>query len=132
MKRDLWNGYVQASHADEGGRAGYGSSRVTIGSDGWLREFRFSPRNILLTTTQKMVCQCVACGLSDKEIAFFLGIGCSTVKAHTSKILKTIGLIRRTQLVRFVFESGEFDPSFVEIEVKRRSTIVRKRKRQEN
>lgn len=132
MKRDLWNGDVQASHADEGGRAAYGSSQLAFGSDGWLREFRFSPRNILLTATQKMVCQCVACGLSDKEIAFFLGIGSSTVKAHTSKILKTIGLIRRTQLVRFVFESGEFDPSFVEIEVKRRSTIVRKRKRQEN
>jgi len=105
------------------------SSRLPFSADGRLRNFRFSPRNMVLTTSQKIVCQCIACGLSDKEIAFFLGIGRATVKAHTGNILRTLGLIRRTQLVRFVFESGDFDPEMVEMEIKRRSALVRRRTR---
>lgn len=97
--------------------------------EGRLRTFRFAPQPVILTTTQKAVSQCIACGLSDKEIAFFLGIQCATVKAHTSKILRMLGLFRRTQLVRFVFESGDFDPEMVEIEVNRRSMSVRRRNR---
>lgn len=107
-------------------------SKISRPADGWLRDFRFSPRDIILTSTQKIICQFIACGLSDKEIAYFLNIGCSTVKAHNTKILRTLGLIRRTQLVRFVFETGEFDPEMVEPEVQRRNLIGRKQRKRKS
>ena len=117
---------VTKEAASERGRLAVASPPV----EGWLRSFRFSPRKIDLTSTQKTICQFIACGLSDKEIAYLLGIGCSTVKAHNTKILRMLGLFRRTQLVRFVFETGDFDPSIAEAEVKRRSIASRRQPRQ--
>jgi len=99
------------------------TTQLPAAVSGWLRSFRYSPRSIALTETQKVVCQCVACGLSDKEIAFCLGMTFSTVKAHNANIFRALGLARRAQLVRFVFERGEFDPDSVEVALRRRNSL---------
>lgn len=83
---------------------------IEISQLSWLRNFRYSPRHAELTSTQRLVIQFVACGLSDKEIAYFLKITCATVKAHNAAILKALNFYRRSQLVRYVFESNRFDP----------------------
>lgn len=85
-------------------------NEATVDELNWLRSYRYSPRAAELTSTQQLVIQFVACGLSDKEIAYFLGITCATVKAHNAAVLKAFGFHRRAQLVRFVFESKWFDP----------------------
>lgn len=82
--------------------------------DRWLRSFRYSPVQGTLTPVQSLVAQLIACGLSDKEIAFFLGVAASTIKAHNTRILKSFGLSRRTEVVRFMLESGMFDPEEAE------------------
>lgn len=109
---------------DRGSMKQQKKSSFSVEVDGWLRGFRFSPRNTTLTETQKIVCQCVACGLSDKEIAYLLGMKFGTVKAHNASIFRALGIIRRTQLVRFVFESGGFDPDKVEKDMKKRIKLV--------
>ena len=76
----------------------------------WLRIFRYAPQLALLSPAQSAIAQLVACGLSDKEIAYLLGIAYSTVKIHIGSILKTMRLYRRAQLVRYIIESGQFDP----------------------
>ncbi len=67
-----------------------------------------------MASVQWLIAQLVACGLSDKEIAHLLSISSSTVKAHNTKTLRALGLARRGQLVRYVFESGMFDPEGAE------------------
>lgn len=47
-------------------------------------------------------------------IAHMLGISSSTVKAHNCKTLRSLGLLRRGQLARYVIESGQFDPETAE------------------
>lgn len=118
----------RAPSAGEDSRGkGSSSSRAFYSEDGWLREFRFSPQDVPLTAMQQIICQCIACGLSDKEMAYFLGIEIATVKAHNAKILRALGLIRRAQMVRLVFESRSFDPEMVEREVRRRSLLGHRR-----
>lgn len=80
----------------------------------WLRRFRYLPRPVKLTAVQWLVAQLVACGLSDKEIAHMLEISAATVKAHHGKTMHALGFRRRTQLVRYVFESGQFQPEEAE------------------
>ena len=121
------NRALGAGEASRG--TGSSSSRALCSEDGWLREFRFSPQDVPLTAMQQIICQCIACGLSDKETAYFLGIEIATVKAHNAKILRALGLIRRAQMVRLVFESGSFDPEMVEREVRRRNMLGHRRKR---
>lgn len=82
--------------------------------ENWLRSFRYEPQEGILTRIQLLIAQLVACGLSDKEISYLLGVATSTVKAHTGAILKCFGLFRRTQIVRFIFEKGQFDPDAAE------------------
>lgn len=94
----------------------------------WLRNHRYAPQTAEMTVTQRMVAQFVACGLSDKEIAHFLGITCATVKAHNAAILRSLGLYRRAQLVRFIFESRQFDPEAAEIALELRIHGSRSRK----
>ena len=43
--------------------------------------------------------QLVRQGLSNKQIAFELGIGQTTVKAHITAILRKLNVISRTQIV---------------------------------
>ena len=90
------------------------SEKCTRPSTGWLRSYRYAPRPAEITSTQRIVLQLVACGLSDKDIAHFLGITCATVKAHNAAAMKILGLRRRAQMVRLVFESGWFDPETAE------------------
>lgn len=90
------------------GRPEDGSSRP------WLRSFRYQPKPAALSAVQWLIAQLVSCGLSDKEIAYILRICTSTVKAHNNKTLRSFGLVRRGQLVRYIFESGQFDPELAE------------------
>lgn len=97
----------------------------------WLRFFRYAPQGIIFSPVQQVIAQLVTCGLSDKEIAYLLGIACSTVKVHTGKILKMLGLNRRAQLVRYMIESGRFDPDTTEEMLARRWLHSRLRAPQE-
>ena len=80
----------------------------------WLRGFRYAPKPVKFTPVQWLITQLIACGLSDKEIAYMLTISSSTVKAHNNKTMRSLGLIRRGQLVRYIFETGQFDPERAE------------------
>ncbi len=80
----------------------------------WLRSFRYSPRDHRFSHVQWLVAQLVACGLADKEIAYLLGISSSTVKAHTGKIIRSLGFFRRSQLVRYIWEARLFHPEETE------------------
>jgi DNA-binding NarL/FixJ family response regulator len=102
------------------GRKQSAAGPVTIVPD--LRSFRYDPRSVRLSPMQMLVVQLVCCGLADKEIAFILGVSSATVKAHMSRAIKDMGLFRRHQLVRFIFENGLFDPERAQSEIlKRRS-----------
>jgi DNA-binding NarL/FixJ family response regulator len=68
----------------------------------------YAPTSVRLEGRQLEVAQLVALGLADKEIAHFLALSQGTVKAHVSQILRTLGLYRRTQICRYVHESGLF------------------------
>ena len=81
------------------------------GVDEWLRSYRYSPKSLHLSRQRWLIAQLVACGLSDKEIAYLAGIATSTVKVHISAILKELGRLRRAQVVRYILESGQFSPS---------------------
>ena len=48
------------------------------------------------------------------------GVSSATVKAHMSRAIKDMGLFRRHQLVRYVFENGLFDPETAQAEILRR------------
>ena len=85
-----------------------------------LRSFRYEPKPARLSPMQMLVVQLVCCGLADKEIAFVLGVSSATVKAHMSRAIKDMGLYRRHQLVRYVFENGMFDPEAAQAEILRR------------
>ena len=52
-----------------------------------------------LTRCEIRVLQLVRQGLSNKQIAFELGIGQTTVKAHITAILRKLNVISRTQIV---------------------------------
>lgn len=80
----------------------------------WLRGFRYAPRPVKFTPVQWLITQLIACGLSDKEIAHMLTISASTVKAHNNKTMRSLGLMRRGQLVRYIFETGQFEPERAE------------------
>jgi DNA-binding NarL/FixJ family response regulator len=100
-----------------------GRSRSTSGAVNVvpeLRSYRYEPRPARLSPMQMLVVQLVCCGLADKEIAFVLGMSSATVKAHMSRAIKDMGLYRRHQLVRYVFENGLFDPESAQAEILRR------------
>ena len=86
----------------------------------WLRAYRYDPKPAQFSPVQLVIVQMVACGLSDKEIAHMLSISASTVKAHNTKTLRALGLLRRAQLVRYVFEMGLFDPEAAAKELSKR------------
>lgn len=71
-----------------------------------VREIGYAPKDHLLQGRQLAVAQLVALGLADKEIAHFLKVSQGTVKGHVSLILRQLGLFRRTQICRFVYETG--------------------------
>lgn len=81
----------------------------------WLRGHRYAPLPWNLSHRKWLVAQLVTCGLSDKEITDLIGVAVATVKAHIGAILKNLGLWRRTQLVRYVMESGNFRPEEAEL-----------------
>ena len=89
-----------------------------------LRSYRYAPRPCRLSAMQMLVLQLVCCGLADKEIAFLLGVCSATVKAHMSRAIRDMGLYRRHQLVRYVFENGLFDPEGTQAAILRRRTAA--------
>ena len=86
----------------------------------WLRAYHYAPRPVRLSEVQWLIAQLIACGLSDKEIAHILEVSCSTVKAHNNKTLRALNLLRRGQIARYVFETGQFDPEAAETSLGRR------------
>lgn len=84
-------------------------------AESWLRSFRYAPQAHAFSEVQWLVAQLVACGLADKEIAYVLGISASTVKAHTGKIIHSMGLWRRSQLVRYIWEERRVCPEETEL-----------------
>jgi DNA-binding NarL/FixJ family response regulator len=100
------------------GRQQASGNKMTIVPD--LRSFRYEPKPVRLSPMQMLVVQLVCCGLADKEIAFILSVSSATVKAHMSRAIKEMGLFRRHQLVRYVFENGLFDPESAQAEIQRR------------
>ena len=100
------------------GRSSGAAGAITIVPE--LRSYRYDPKPCRLSPMQMLVVQLVCCGLADKEIAFILGVSSATVKAHMSRAIKDMGLYRRHQLVRYVFENGMFDPEAAQAEILRR------------
>jgi DNA-binding NarL/FixJ family response regulator len=100
------------------GRSRSASGTVNVVPE--LRSYRYEPKPARLSPMQMLVVQLVCCGLADKEIAFVLGVSSATVKAHMSRAIKDMGLYRRHQLVRYVFENGLFDPESAQAEILRR------------
>lgn len=93
-----------------------------------LRTFRYRPKPVTLTAIQTLVVQLVCCGLADKEIAHFLGMSSSTVKSHVSRAIRDMGLFRRHQIVRYIFENGLFDPESAEARITARQAARSRRK----
>ena len=100
------------------GRRPAAGGTATIVPD--LRSYRYEPRPVRLSPMQTLVAQLVCCGLADKEIAYLLGVSSATVKAHMSRAIRDMGLFRRHQLVRYVFENGLFDPEAAQTQLLRR------------
>ncbi len=100
------------------GRSTTASGTINIVPE--LRSYRYDPKPCQLSAMQMLVLQLVCCGLADKEIAFLLGVCSATVKAHMSRAIREMGLYRRHQLVRYVFENGLFDPEAAQAEILRR------------
>ena len=59
-----------------------------------------------LTPREQDVLQCLADGLSDKEIAFRLGIGVETVRTHLASIYGKLGVESRLQALAFALHYG--------------------------
>lgn len=100
--------------------SGESSSAPPVGLVPHLRSYRYQPKRVRFSPVQMVVVQLVCCGFADKEIAFLLGVSSATVKAHMSRAIRDMGLYRRHQLVRFIFENGLFDPERAEAEIARR------------
>ena len=100
------------------GRSRTASGGITIVPE--LRSYRYEPKPCRLSPMQMLVLQLVCCGLADKEIAFLLGVSSATVKAHMSRAIREMGLYRRHQLVRYMFENGLFDPEAAQADILRR------------
>ncbi len=58
----------------------------------------------MLTGRSADIAECIASGMSDKEIAAQLGIEFSTVRTHVDKLFRRFSVTSRTQLVRRLFE----------------------------
>ena len=104
--------------AMEAGRKQSAAGPVTIVPD--LRSYRYEPKPGRLSPMQDLVVQLVCCGMADKEIAYLLGLSSATVKAHMSRAIAELGLYRRHQLVRYVFENNLFDPERAQAQILRR------------
>jgi DNA-binding NarL/FixJ family response regulator len=59
-----------------------------------------------LTARQREVVYLVAEGKSSREIGRLLGISRRTVETHRAQAMKTFGINKQTELVRFVLEKG--------------------------
>ena len=60
-----------------------------------------------LTLQQHRVCELVALGLSNKEIAAEMGIGSRTVESHRELIFKKMGVRNAVEMVRKVLGVSE-------------------------
>ena len=60
-----------------------------------------------MTPRERQVAECVARGLSNKEIARELWVSLSTVKFHISGIYAKLGFTRRAELIRWFLTDGD-------------------------
>ncbi|QZO02153.1 response regulator transcription factor [Chenggangzhangella methanolivorans] len=63
------------------------------------REAEVAERIRTLTSAQLKVLTCIKNGMVNKQIAYELNVGLSTVKAHVSAIIQKLGVATRTQIV---------------------------------
>lgn len=71
------------------------TNAITVDGD----SYQLADRIALLSAQQFKVLALIAEGLLNKQIAYQLNLSISTVKAHTTGILKKLGLQRRTQIL---------------------------------
>lgn len=64
------------------------------------------PRGKMLTNRQSQVLDLVAQGLSNKQIAYEMGVSEATVKLHINALLRSIGATNRTQAVIMAQKMG--------------------------
>lgn len=86
--RDVMNGLVYLPHGYEPPKGVSGAKSADLAS-----------RLALLTPQQLRVLQMLRQGLLNKQIAFELDVGETTVKAHVSEILRKLNVASRTQAV---------------------------------
>jgi DNA-binding NarL/FixJ family response regulator len=60
-----------------------------------------------LTTHERRICECLAKGMSNKEIAEEMGISSGTVKVHIHNIIGKTGLYNRTKIALKWAEGSE-------------------------
>lgn len=60
-----------------------------------------------LSPKEEAVARSVSDGLTDKEIARDLGIAFTTVRTHLARIYRKLGLSRRSQLVRLLYDAAD-------------------------
>lgn len=63
-----------------------------------------------ITRREKEVCQLLALGHTNCEVAYQLSISERTVEAHRHKIMAKLELRSRAELVRFAIDNGVLDP----------------------
>lgn len=71
-----------------------------------MHEVEPAPAPDALTDRENDVLRLLATGLSNKEIAYKLGIGEKTVKTHVSNILSKLGVLSRTQAALHAIRIG--------------------------
>jgi two-component system nitrate/nitrite response regulator NarL len=79
--------------------------------EGWIDELLRPPRRTLeageeLTPRELEVLECLALGLSNKEIASRLGVSFHTVKFHVNSILGKLSAASRTEAVALAARAG--------------------------
>ncbi|SDD96954.1 DNA-binding response regulator, NarL/FixJ family, contains REC and HTH domains [Paenibacillus sp. UNCCL117] len=98
-----WHEYLRAVAFDEAPMSREVAVRL-------LQEFTMVKTNVPekspLTSREKEILECVACGRSNKEIADELDISEHTVKNHLKNILHKLHLDNRVQLMRYAYEKG--------------------------
>lgn len=84
-------------------------TRIVVTPEGAMLPPERRSQASLLTERELEVLQCLARGMSKKEIAKHLHISVNTVNRHTDNIMNKVNIHDRVQLVRFAIREGLAD-----------------------